>query len=405
VTPFRLAVLSLTRRKVSTSLALTAIALSVAFSGVLLRLYVLSGARFSTLADGPDAVVGAKAGGIEILLGALNGEGRYPGFIPFQLYISLKTRQAVRFEDGAEAAPDFIRAITPFVYFAKYRGYRVVGTDRSILRGARELAEGRWAEGLGEVVLGASVSRGEVKVGDTIGVVPWTSDQGTPGKGRQLRVTGVLAPTGKSWDAELFASVDTAWSVLGAADLRGQSIWKEKVLHYYLVDLAPEAFPRLRSLVDRRTVAQAIEVNDELARLEELTGTGRSLGLLVSILIVVLGALGVTAMMVTRFEAMGTQLAVLRAMGYEKREIRAWLLWEGALLGGGASVIGAGLDLAIFPLVRGLLGGALPRSPLVGAGILCSSPVWAMAVWGTTMAVFVPLYRLYHQDVHFALRA
>ena len=78
----RLAILNLTRRRVPTFLALLSIAISVGFSGVLLRLYFLSESRFSTLAKGGDAIVGAKSGGLDILLNCLNLEGPYPGYIP-----------------------------------------------------------------------------------------------------------------------------------------------------------------------------------------------------------------------------------------------------------------------------------------------------------------------------------
>lgn len=405
MTPFRLALLSLTRRRVPTLIALVSIALSVAFSGVLLRLYVLSGSRFSSVALGPDAVVGAKAGGIEILLGALNLEGRYPGFIPYKLYASLKNRHAVQFEDGARSEPSFVKSIVPFVYFGKFRGFRVIGTDDGFLD-SHKVGQGRWVTSDAEVVLGASAARREgVKVGDKIVVETWTSDSVASSGLTSLEVVGILEPTGKAWDSGAYSRLEAAWKTFQAADLGDASIWKEQVIHYFLVYLEPGGFPKLESLINRRTVAQGIDVPAEFRRLEALTGSGRDLGLLVSILITLLGALGVTAMMVTRFDAMGTQLAVLRAMGYEKKEIRSWLLWEGALLGTSASFAGALVDLAIFPLVRNLLGSALPPPHLVTVTLFSSGPVWAWAVLGTTTAVFLPLYRLYHQDVHFALRA
>src|SRR5689334_19056388 len=99
MTSFRLAILSLIRRRTPTFIAFLAISVSVAFSGILLRLYVLSGARFSGLAKAGEAIVGAKSGGVEILLGALNLEGEYPDFIPLKLYASLAARSGVQFED------------------------------------------------------------------------------------------------------------------------------------------------------------------------------------------------------------------------------------------------------------------------------------------------------------------
>ena len=111
--------------------------MSVACGGILLRLYQLSESRFSSLGRGGDAVVGAKAGGIEILLGSLNGEGAFPGFLPYKLFESLRAQQKVQFEDGQTSQPNYIRAIIPFVYFAHYNGARVVGTDEVFFKRPR----------------------------------------------------------------------------------------------------------------------------------------------------------------------------------------------------------------------------------------------------------------------------
>jgi putative ABC transport system permease protein len=412
MSPFRLAFLSLTRRKVSTLLALVAISLAVAFSGVLLRTYLSSSSRFSSLALGPEAVIGAKSGGIDILLGALNLEGSYPGYIPYKLYASLASGQTVQFEDGVVAEPSYIKSVVPFLYFGKLKNYRAIATDESFLRrpyaeDSLSLKEGRWvANEANEVVLGFNVAQKEkIQLNDNLLIESWTSDLEKSTGGISLKVVGILEASKKSWDNGLYSSLKVGWSVLKNKDLSEQSIWKEQVLNYFLIYVDPKGFLPLENLINRRTVAQVISTQTEFKKLEDLTGTGQNLGLLVSILIVCLGALGVTAMMVTRFDAMSTQLAVLRAMGYEKSEIRRWLLWEGALLGIGACGAGGLLDLLTFPIVRNLLGSALPPSEFVSIPIWLSSPVWIAALMGTMAAIFIPLYRLYHQDVHSALRA
>src|SRR6478609_3378488 len=131
---FRLAWLSLVRRRVATLITIVAIAISVACAGILLRLYHLSASRFDSIGHGWEAVVGAKAGGIEILLNSLNGEGPYPDFLPYVLFESLRAAQTVHFEDGAAADPKYLRTISPFVYFAKLKEFRVAGTDETFVQ-------------------------------------------------------------------------------------------------------------------------------------------------------------------------------------------------------------------------------------------------------------------------------
>ena len=415
MSPFRLAVLNLSRRKVPTLVALTAIALSVGFSGVLLRLYRLSNSRFSSLARGGDAVVGAKAGGLEILLGSLNLEGRYPDFIPYNLYETLKNRRGVQFEDGEKAVPTFVRQVIPLVYFAKYGEYRVIATDETFIHrpeNASEvspsLAEGRWADGNSEVVLGSAVARHfQLSVGNPLTARAWLGEP-KPGDPEPdpvpLVVTGILAPTESAWDSGLYSNLEMARSTFERAGLGTRSVWGVKVLHYFLIYLQGDGMLRLESLINKRSVAEVVGVEHEKTRLAELTGTGRRLGLLMSLLILGLGSLSVAAMMITRFDAMTVQLAVLRALGYAKREIRRWLVWEGVLLGFAAIALGAILDLVLFPVIRGLLGSALPPASLVHSPLWESWPVWCLAMTATVLAVFVPLIRLYHQDVHVALK-
>ena len=412
MTSFRLAWLNLVRRRVTAAIALTAIALSVACSGMLLKLYILSGSRFATMATGFDAVVGAKSGGMEMLLGSLNLEGDYPGFVPYALFDSLQGRKVTAFSDGTSFDPACLRSVTPFVYFGHSGDYRLVGADESFVNRpapGKSLAfeQGRWVATNGEVVAGAEVARARrFHVGDTVACMSWGGSD-TNGPVRfDLRVAGILKPTGMVWDRALFSSVAQAQAVLRQLDLRGQTIpaWGPRVLNYYLISLEPGAMAQLEALVNKRTVGQVISVEKEKARLAELTGTGRRLGFLMTAMMLLLGGLCVAAMMVTRFDAMTVQLAVLRAIGYEKREIAAWLVWEGLLLGVSACLIGGAIDGAWFPWIRSMLGSTLPAAYLVPSPLYQSAPVWGTAILATVIAVFIPLFRLYRQNIHDSLR-
>ncbi len=407
---FRLAVLNLVRHRLSTTVALLSIALSVACAGVLLRLYELSGSRFSSLAHGGQVIVGAKAGGLELLLGALNAEGNYPGVIPLVLYQSLKAGSSVQFSDGVQEKTNYLQAVIPLLYFAKYEGFRVIGTDEGFVtrpdsQDSMSFSQGGWADTAGKVVLGAFVAQAKgLKVGDSIVVDRWN---GIPEDSRttiSLQVSGIFQPTGTVWDNALFSNLDEARKSFDTPAFLAHSIWKNAVVNYFLIYVDKEAFPKVENLINRRTVAQAVWVPDEIARLKELTGTGRRLGFLMTVLILVLGGLGVTAMMVTRFEGLSVQLAVLRAIGYGRNSIAGWLIWEGILLGLAASLLGAILDGTTFPCIRDLLGAALPPAQMVRSSLAASAPVWLVAILATVCAVFIPLIRLYGQDIHKSLK-
>jgi putative ABC transport system permease protein len=241
-------------------------------------------------------------------------------------------------------------------------------------------------------------------IGQTIIVQPWIGDEKQEREAApvNLNVVGILKPTGTAWDNALFAPLESAQKVFTQNPLGARSIWGANVLNYYLVYLRPDGMPQLEGLVNGRTVAEVVAVDQEKAQLEELTGTGRDLGVLMCVLILCLGGLTVAAMMATRFDAMTVQLAVLRALGYARSEITGWLIWEGVLLGASACAIGAAFDAILLPILRLMLGSALP--PLISVPLYASWPVWLAAIAATVAAVFVPLIRLYHQDVHQALK-
>lgn len=411
MTPLRLACLSLSRHRFATIITVIAIGMSVACGGTLLRLYQLSESRFSAMGRGGDAIVGAKAGGIEILLGSLNGEGDFPDFLPYKLFESLRAEQAVAHGDGVVTKPSYIETITPFVYFAQYDGHRVIGTDESFYRRKRAgesltLSEGRWFNADSEVVLGAAIAHEKkIKVGDSIKARPWLG--GAPLTDEiELKVAGLLLATGTQWDRSVFASVQEAHAVFERNTLRvnRKSIWGPKVLHYFLVDLRSEGFSPFEDLVNKRTVAQVVSVEEQKKRLGEISGVGKRVGLLVTVLVILLGGLSVGSMLMTRFEGMSLQLAVLRALGYTKKELSQWLLWEGFLLGLIGVILGALLDWVGFPILRSALGSALPPAELVKSSVFNSLWIWVAAIVAIIASISIPMLRMSRQDVHNSLK-
>lgn len=411
MTPLKLARLSLSRHRFSTVITVIAIGLSVACGGILLRLYQLSESRFSAMGRGGDAIVGAKAGGIEILLGSLNGEGSFPDFLPYKLFESLRADQAITHGDGAVTQPSYIESIIPFVYFGKFDDYRVAGTDDTFLNRKRSgeallLKEGSWFSQTGEVVLGSSVARDKgVKTGDKIQIHPWFGGDALSSL-IDLKVTGVLLSTGTQWDRTLFSNVEQAQQVFekNLSAIASKSIWGSHVLNYFLVYLQPNGFAPFEALVNRRTVGQVIQVEEQKERLKDISGVGKNIGLFVTAFVILLGGLSVCATLVTRFEGMSLQLAVLRALGYTKKELSKWLLWEGLLLGLMGVLLGAAIDSIGFPVLRSLLGSALPPSDLVTSTIFDSALIWIMAITATVASVSVPMARMSQQDTHSALK-
>jgi putative ABC transport system permease protein len=408
MTTLRLALLDLVRKKTSTGIALISISICVACGGLLLRLSILSGSRFVTLVKGPNAVIGAKAGGIEMLLGSLNLEGPYPEFIPGQLNQTMRHR--VQFDDGSSYDPSAIQRLVPIVILGRYFSYRVLGTDENFFvqphtSDAPELLRGEWFGPGGEVVVGSEIAQTEgIDVGDTLAITAWTSAHRDIPSVIHLRVVGVFKAGASAWNRACFTSLAEAQRVFSNSSSTLQSSSVFCPLHYLLAYIRPGGFGSVEALVNRRSVAELISVPQQKAILERLTGTGIRLGLLMTFLVLLLAGLSVAGVMISRFDAMKIQIAVLRALGFSKSEIATWLLWEGTILGVLACIIGALIDLVSFPFIRNLLGSALPSAEVAPSHFYYSAPFWLATILGTTIAVLVPFLQISRQDTHTSLK-
>lgn len=406
---FELARLNLIRRKTSTLIAMISIALSVAVGGMVFRVFSISNERFTTIAGGGASLVGAKAGGLEILLGALNAEGDVPGYIPEALYDTLSTDPQFKFQDGSTASTEGIKLMVPLLYAAKYKDHKVLSTnekflDRPFGDDSVIVSEGRWFESPKEIVVGSQVARKQgLSLGQEIALRTWSS-QGVSGDETTFTVVGILRESRKVWDRILFNSLEDGQGMVELSPVAMQSsIWGSKVLSYFWIFQDGKSAAVVEEIISKRSIAQFVSVYKEKLKLRELTGTGEDLGLAILAFIVLLGALSVTAIMITRFDSMHLQVAVLRAIGYQKASISKWLFFEGLLLGTVSVGLGIILEWILFPVVAGLLGSSLPPAA-GGFSWFLPYPVWAVALVSTVFATVIPLYRLYRQDVHSSLK-
>jgi len=408
MTPLRLALLDLIRKKTSTVIVIISVSVCVAAGGLFLRLSIMSGTRFATLVEGPNAVIGAKAGGIELLLGSLNQEGPYPDFIPGGLYQTLKQR--IQFDDGSVYDPAGVRHIVPLVIFAQFGKYRVLGTDQEFFMqpnapDSPRLLRGEWFGPGEEIIVGSEVARmNDIRVGDTLTAQSWTSRNQKNASPIRMRVTGVFEAGNSSWNRTCFSSIAEANRVFNNLIGPSTSTAAFDQLHYLLVYTRLGGFRSIATLINRRSVAELISVPEQKAHLENLTGTGIRLGVSVSFLILLLAGLSVTGVMVSRFDGMRMQMAVLKALGFTSSEMSRWLLWEGTILGFTSCILGATTDAAVFPLLLSLLGSALPSPDVVPSHIYYSAPFWIATLFGTTLAVIIPLFQLSRQDAHSLLK-
>ncbi len=403
---WKLALLGIQRKVFVSTMTVLAITLSVASAGILLRLYLLSESRFETMAKGPTVVVGAKAGGIDILLGSLSAEGDFPSFLPYQLFKSLEARQSIAHEDGSVSHSNQIEKIIPFVYFAKNKNSRVVGTNERFFHDKSQGLNGRVFQGLNDIVLGHEFAKKHsLQLGSQFKITPWIFDHQNLST-VEVTVTGILKPLQSKWDYLAFTSLDLAHETFKQYPqlVRPASSWGPNVLHYYLVDMNPRFIPNFQTFINTRTVAQAIDVQKERERLALLTNQTQTLGFTMSGIIIFLSVLVMSSAFVLKFDSMRMQIAILNALGYLKKEIAMLLLSEALILGILGIALGIGLDGLGFPILRSLLEEGLPPPSLVNISLIKSYPVWIASLFCILLSILIPIRRAYRLDAHKTLR-
>ena len=398
--PRKIIWLDLSRHWGITTMTLITLGLTIGSAGILFRLSRLAQARFKTIVNAGDAIIGYKSSDVQMLLGALNLEGPYPGFLPFRLYGTLLNQGRSAYQDGNENVR-LHRQIVPFLFCGKYHDFRLIGTTAAFLNQpwpspTVKLNQGKWVGSGEEVVLGAFVAKKEnLKIGQEILVSGWTSNILSEQSiiPLKLKISGVLNPMDNAWDRGLYTEIVSAQKIIDASPVKAQTIWGKDVLNFMLVYLQPNADVPLKTLINERTVAQVVSVHDAKQSLENLTASGHVLGKLVLLVEVLLGALSIGGLMLGRSETKIKQLAILKAMGFQSLELRIMILWEGLFLSIGAIFFGICLDCLFFPIIREFFGDQLPSKTSASSYLWESWPIDLFAIIITMITCSIPYLR------------
>lgn len=404
---FDLAHLSLRRRKVSTLIAMIAIAFSVAVSSSLYQTFRLVQIKYAGLVGGGTSLIGSKSGNLDILLGALNAEGPHPGYIPQGLADALTSAQGLSFQDGTAVDPSSFELTVPLFYHSKYKDHWVLGTnerfqERPFGDDSTVVKEGRWFSGGAEIVVGAQVAaENHLQVGDRISIHSW-SPEGLSSSAEPMTVVGILRRAQRTWDRILFTSLDEGRRIM-AADPQAMraSVWGTEVLSYLWVFQSGEAAKNLEKAINQRSVAQFVPIYQTKKRWNDLLALLESFGQGVILTITLLASLCVAAILVTRFESMNLQIAVLRALGHPRSLMVKWLFAEGLLLGGASVAVGILLQALLAPQVAEWSFGIYHEG---AQGLILAWPVWLGALLAALLTALVPVYRTLRVDVHTSLR-
>ncbi len=404
---FRIALRSLISRRVTAALTIFAIALSVGlFLGVE---KVRTGARasFADTSSNTDLIVGARSGGVQLLLYSVFRIGNATNNVSWESYQDI-------------AARDEVDWIVPISLGDSHRGYRVMGTtaeyfDRYKYRGGRGLTleKGDRFRDLFDAVLGSDVAAQlDYKVGDPI-IVAHGLGSFAEHDDKPFRVSGVLEKTGTPVDRTVMVSLEGIEAIhvdwQGGAQIPGQTVSAEEVRE---MDLTPKAVTAAMIGVKSRlkvfNLQRAINEYDEepllailpgvaLGELWNIVGVAETALIGVSAMVIATALLGLAAMIFSGLNERRREMAILRAVGAGPSTILLMLMLEATLM----AAIGAALGTAMLytglwvarPYVDAAFGLYLPiEAPTIEEGHFLLAVIAAGAI--VSLAPALRAYRM-----------
>lgn len=398
---------SLLNRRLTVGLTLFSIALSVCLLIGVERVRIDAKQSFANTISGTDLIVGARSGGVQLLLYSVFRIGNASNNISWQSYQEIA------------ALPDIAWSV-PVSLGDSHRGYRVMGTTQDYFthyRYARtrelQLQTGEVFDDLFDVVIGAEVAaKLGYQLGDPVVVAHGADDVSfARHDDKPFKVSGILKRTGTPVDRTLHISLQGIEAIhadwKAGTPIPGLSIGAEEARN---MKLTPKSITAALVGLDSRIATFSVQryINEykaepltailpgvALSELWNIIGIAENALLIVSGFVVIVGLFGMLAAMLTSLNERRREMAILRSVGARPLHIFALIMGEAAALTAAGIVIGLGLLYVLLastsPLIEAkygidvAIGGLTEREMLLTGAILVTGCI----------AAVLPAYRAY----------
>ena len=332
---------------------------------------IRDGAResFSNTISQTDLIVGSKGGSIQLLLYAVFRMGSATGNLSWETFQKYSNHPAVEWT-------------IPYSLGDSHRGFRVVGTNSSFyeryrFQGKRkvEIESGAATQGIFDVVLGADVAVGaNYKVGDNIVVSHGVSSEAViKHDNMPFKVVGIIKRTSTPIDRSVYVTLEGMEALHldwgdGAPPRRGEetnpnSLRKEDIKVGQITAFLLRTKNRVETLRLQREInddpnepLMAIIPGVALNELWQGLSYAEDALRVVSVLVILVGLLGMLVSLYNSLNERRREMAILRAVGAGPGLILILLVLESTLLTLIGSVVGVGFtygSLFVFnPLIE-----------------------------------------------------
>ncbi len=375
-----IAIQSLRNRALTATLAVIAIAMSVALILSVDKIRRDARASFLQTVSGADLIVGARSGSVQLLLYSVFRMGSATNNVSWESIEDIKSRKAVDW-------------LVPLSLGDSHKGFRVLGTTVEYFehykygnKRSLEIDQGEKFDDVFDVVLGSAVAKQlQYGIGQSIVVSHGTGSAGLVQHDNQpFTVSGILSPTGTPVDNTLHVSLEgiEAMHVDWQSGMKvpGEGTDNDTIRK---MDLSPkQVTAALLGLKSRGTVfreQRAINTYREEPLLAILPGVAmtelwslvrvfENALLVISSFVLLAGLVNLVSVLFAGLNERRREMAILRASGARPGHIFRLLCAESALL----SAIGIAIGALVHYLVVGVVS------------------VWAQSRFGIDLSLSLP---------------
>ena len=311
-----------------------------------------------------DLVIGAKGSPLQLILCSMYHIDAPTG--------NISIKEAIPF---LRKGHPLIKASVPLSVGDNYKGYRIVGTDYSILEMYNaKVSEGKQWAALYEVTAGAEVAAElNLKIGSEFKSSHGFNEDDDLEHDGVFKIVGILEPTGSVIDQLLLCNTASVWDVHthhGEGDHQQSayadfSMERDSLLKYeeeeitsILVQYVNKTNFRALNMprnINENTDLQAASPAYEINRLYDMMGTGTKALQLLAILIAIVSAISIFVSLLNSLRQRKYELSLLRVLGGKPTSLFMLIILEGLIM----ALIGFLLGMLVSNVAMAALGDSL----------------------------------------------
>jgi putative ABC transport system permease protein len=335
-------------KRLSSFLCILLMAIGVAIIALVANLSKQLEGNFTKSIAGIDMVVGAKGSPLQLILSSV-------------FHIDAPTGNILLEEVQKLGKNRLVKEIVPLSYGDNYRGYRIVGSDQTLISHYEaQINEGRlYAKEL-EVVLGSKAARLlTLKIGDSFESAHGLDAEGQAHEEEAYRVVGILKPNNTVLDQLILCNLESIWAIHNHEKDEGldaEAHGNESITAALVKFRSPMGLMTLPRMINEKTKMQAALPSIEINRLFQLFGTGIQIAKYLAYLIVFISGISVFISLYNSLKEQRNEKALMLTLGASRGKVFIQLLLEGLFLSFIGYLIGIFLSKLVLLVLSNVLG-------------------------------------------------